>query len=413
MESRETLANQTASRVARESFGRLVAFLSARTGDIAAAEDALADALVRALETWPSQGVPANPEAWLLVAARRRRWDARKHDGVVQRAQPDLLRAAKEAEASFQAKDSCPDDRLRLLFVCAHPAIDADSHAPLMLQTVLGLDAVRIARAFAVEPAAMSQRLVRTKRKILQARIPFVLPEFGAGQARISAVLEAIYAAYGTGWDESGYGQKTDLTSEALYLGALIEDLSKGDPECLGLNALMGFCEARRDARRDRHGRYVPLSEQSPGLWRLPFIAAAEAKLKQAASHRRLGRFQLEAAIQSALSAPAYGNQVNWPAIELLYEGLVRQWPSIGALVGRAAVVGSQHGPAAGLRALSVVPAAQAAMYQPYWAAAAEFSARLGHRDRAIAAYERAASMSGDPAVRLWLEKQCGKLKTQ
>lgn len=411
MKPRDMQAREAAGRAARDSFGRLLAYLSARTGDIGAAEDALADALVAALERWPVQGVPQNPEAWLLVTARRRRLDTLKHEGVVHRAEPALLRAAQDAEQVANTP-RFPDDRLRLLLVCAHPAIDADSHAPLMLQTVLGLDAARIARAFAVEPAAMGQRLVRTKRKILSARIPFSVPEPETIRQRLGAVLDAIYAAYGTGWDESGHSQNAgDLTSEALFLATLVEGLSGRDPEALGLVALMGLCEARRNARRDDQGRYVPLSLQNPAQWHLPGIAAAEATLREAATARVPGRFQLEAAIQSAVSVRAYGKDVDWSAVELLYEGLIRGWPSAGALVGRAAVVATLHGPAAGLLALSAVQPSQAAVYQPYWAARASFLAQQGADADAVAAYDRAVSMTRDLAVKGWLEEQRAKLR--
>lgn len=403
----ESPAQQAASRAARESFGRLVAYLSTRTHDIAAAEDALADAFLAALEAWPRQGVPANAEAWLLVAARRRLLDQRKHQNVVQKAEPLLLRATELATSP----GAFPDDRLRLLFTCAHPAIDADNHAPLMLQTVLGLDAARIAKAFAVEPATMSQRLVRTKRKIAAARVPFALPDPEALGPRLGAVLEAIYAAYGTGWEESGHSQDSgELTAEALYLAGLVRQLSHDHPEALGLTALMGYCEARRPARRNQQGAYVPLSEQDPALWHLPGIAAAERALHQAAAARAPGRFQLEAAIQSALCTRAYGRPVEWAAIEHLYEGLVRLYPTIGALVGRAAVVAHRHGPTAGLAALAAVHPRQAATYQPYWAAKANFLALSGAADQAAAAYDRATSLCQDSAVQSWLTHQKSQL---
>lgn len=414
MEPRETHAREAVSRATRESFGRLLAFLSARTGDIAMAEDALADALVTALRVWPVTGVPQNPEAWLLVTARRRRLDVLKHRRIVEREEPALVRAARDAELALHTPELFPDDRLRLLFVCAHPAIDAANHAPLMLQTVLGLDAARIAKAFATEPAAMSQRLVRTKRKILAARIPFTVPGPETIRPRLGSVLEAIYAAYGTGWDESGHALATgDLTAEAVYLGALVEDLSGRDPEAQGLNALMGFCEARRNARRTDEGGYVPLSEQDPKRWHLPMIAAAEAWLAQAALSRQPGRFQLEAAIQSALSVRASGRDVDWVAVELLYHALIQEWPSVGALVGRAEVVARLSGATAGLRALGVVPPAQAATYQPFWATKAALLARDGDSAAAITAYERALSMTSDIAVRHWLAAQRDALRSK
>ncbi|MFE0758269.1 RNA polymerase sigma factor [Inquilinus sp. NPDC058860] len=295
-----TDTRRAVERAARDSYGRLVTFLAARSRDIAAAEDALADAFRSALETWPRDGVPDRPEAWLLTAARRRLIDGARHLQVRAEAVPDLRVAAEEAQ-ELAASDAFPDERLRLLFVCAHPAIDPAIHTPLMLQTVLGLDAARIASAFLVSPAAMGQRLSRAKGKIRDAGIGFELPEAKELPPRLDAVLQAVYAAYGSGWDDVAGAdpRRRGLAAEAIDLGRMLRPLLPAEPEVEGLLALMLHCEARREARRGPAGDYVPLSEQDSARWSKPMMAEAEHILSAAAQDRRMGRFQLEAAIQS------------------------------------------------------------------------------------------------------------------
>jgi predicted RNA polymerase sigma factor len=244
-------ARRAVEQAARDSHGRLVAFLAARSHDVAAAEDALADAFEAALETWPQSGVPQKPEAWLLTVARRRLIDNTRHVRVHTDAAPTLRAAAEEAQ-ELAAGIVFPDERLKLMFICAHPAIAAAACTPLMLQTVLGLDAARIASAFLVRPTAMGQRLARAKAKIRDARIRFELPEAQELPARLDSVLEAIYAAYGSGWDDVAGAdpRRKGLAVEATDLGRLLLRLMPTEPEAQGLLALMLYCEARRGARR-------------------------------------------------------------------------------------------------------------------------------------------------------------------
>ena len=314
-------------------------------GDVARAEDALGDALLAALETWPRTGVPDNPEAWLLTAARRRLVDGARHAGVAAAAEAGLnVMLEERADASPAA---LPDERLALLFVCAHPAIDEAARTPLMLQAVLGLDAARIASAFLVAPATMSQRLVRVKARIREAGIRFEMPAPGELAARLDAVLEAIYAAYGSGWEDVAGAdpRRHGLAEEAIWLGRLLARLLPDAPEAAGLLALMVHCEARRPARRDAAGRYVPLSEQDVTRWTRPLMEEGERVLAQAARANAPGRFQLEAAIQSAHAQRALAGTTDWEAIALLYEGLLRSrrfrpmpWPRISR-TGRSAAI--------------------------------------------------------------------------
>src|SRR5919109_3651747 len=301
-EIHQETAHREIERVARESYGRLVAYLSVHTHDVASAEDALSNALVSALDHWPREGVPKNPEAWLLTAARHSLIDAIRHQKVVLESEPTLkFLTESSTEATLLTSAQFSDERLKLLFVCAHPAIDHAMHTPLMLQTVLGLDAARIAQAFLIAPKTMGQRLFRAKTKIRRGGIQFEIPQEPDLRERLDAVLEAIYAAFGIGWDDMvGADQRgRDLTEEAIWLARTLLQLLPGEAEVQGLLALMLLCEARRGARRNGQGRYVPLSEQDPNRWSLPLVEEAERHLADAFKDGRVGRFQLEAAIQS------------------------------------------------------------------------------------------------------------------
>ena len=392
-------------QAARDSYSRLIAYLAARSRDVAAAEDALSDAFHAALEHWPRSGVPENPEAWLLTTARRRLIDAAAHDRVRAEAAPALLAMADEAQEVANMNRVFPDERLKLLFICAHPAIDETIRTPLMLQTVLGLDAARIASAFLVQPAAMGQRLSRAKTKIRDARIAFELPGADELAERLEAVLEAIYAAYGSGWDDvSGSDpRRKGLATEAIGLGRLLVQLMPDEPEAEGLLALMLHCEARREARRDARGAYVPLSNQDVTRWSASFIDEAERVLLAASERNRIGRFQLEAAIQSMHARRAVTGTTDWETIALYYEGLLRYAPTLGALVSRAAAVAEARGPELGWTLLQEIPKESVASYQPYWALSGHLLKRLNRSDESRAAYTRAIGLSEDPATRDFL----------
>jgi predicted RNA polymerase sigma factor len=398
----------TIDQVVRASYGRLVAFLAARSRDVAGAEDALAAAFQAALVTWPKTGIPEKPEAWLLVTARRRLIDAARHARVHAEAAPSLLAVAAEAQEMTESELAFPDERLKLLFVCAHPAIDPNVHTPLMLQTVLRLDAARIAAAFLVQPAAMGQRLTRAKAKIRDARVAFELPCAAELPQRLDAVLAAIYAAYGTGWEDvEGADRRRDsLAAEAIALGRLLLQMMPHEPEVKGLLALMLHCAARCAARRSADGSYVPLTEQDTTLWSRPLIVEAEQLLWAAERAGRIGRYQLEAAIQSAHAERAWTGRTDWEAIALLYEGLVSQAPGFGALVGRAAAVAEARGATTAWSLLQTIPAEAVASYQPYWALAAHLLKRMGQTTQSADAYRRAIGLSEDPALRAFLTAQ-------
>jgi predicted RNA polymerase sigma factor len=391
-------------RVARESYGRLVAYISSHTRDVASAEDALSHALIAALTAWPRDGLPQNPEAWLLTTARHAITDQVRHQRVVLASEPTLL-LLRESGAQAMLSTEFPDERLKLLFVCAHPAIDPAIHTPLMLQTVLGLDAARIARAFLISPKTMGQRLVRAKTKILDGGIQFEVPHERELPNRLEAVLEAIYAAFGIGWDDmAGIDQRgRDLAEEAIWLARVLLELMPGEAEVRGLLALMLHCEARRPARRGPDGRYIPLSAQDPRQWSLPLIEEAERHLAEASTHRRTGRFQLEAAIQSVHAERAHSGRTEWAAIVLFYEQLVHISPTIGTRTGYAAAVAEASGPEAGLPILDAIDQRAVSDYQPYWAVRAHLLQRLGRAPESSEAFNRAIGLAEDPAVRQFL----------
>jgi len=402
----EENTHRTIERVARESYGRLVAYLSVQTHDLASAEDALSNALVSALTHWPKDGVPQNPEGWLLTSARHSFVDLVRHQRVAEASESTLLLLREEPreETLFQ------DERLKLLFVCAHPAIDPTMHTPLMLQSVLGLDAARIGQAFLIAPKTMGQRLFRAKTKIRSGGIPFEIPQEPDLPERLDAVLEGIYAAFGIGWDDmAGTDQRgRDLAEEAIWLARVLLQLMPGEAEVQGLLALMLHCEARRPARRGADGRYIPLSEQDPKQWSFPLIEEAEHHLTKAFKRARSGRFQLEAAIQSVHAERARSGRTDWMAILLFYEQLLRVSPALGTQIGYAAAVAEANGPETGLAVLDAMDLEAVSHYQPYWAVRAHLLQRIGHAREAADAYERAIGLAEDRAVKEFLLQRRG-----
>ena len=406
-------AARAAEAAARRSYGKLIAVLAARTRDVAAAEDALSDALAVALAEWPERGVPDSPEAWLLTVARRKFIDALRRQRHDEEAAAQLQWLSDHTTDDDHGR-ALPDRRLGLLFACAHPGIASDMHAPLMLQVVLGFDAATIASAFLVAPATMAQRLVRAKTKIRQAGIGFEVPESDALPERLDAVLEAIYVAYAEGWSdpEGADARRRNLADEAIWLGRLLASLLPDEGEVIGLLSLMLHAHARRDARRDAAGDYVPLSVQDPARWDTAMIDEAEALLHRAnASTSPSGRFQLEAAVQSAHAIRRHTGSVDWLAIEGLYDALCALTASPVAALNRAVALAQARGTAAGLAALDALAGDERLQqYQPYWAARAELLARDGNAAGAWQAYQQAIGLEREPAVRRHLQQTAARL---
>ena len=404
-------AARTAERVARESYGRLVAFLAARTRDVAGAEDALAEAFATALRTWPGEGVPDNPDAWLLTVARRRQTDALRRRATRQAGEEHLMMMADEIEAAAEMPDEIPDRRLALMFACAHPAIERGMRAPLILQTILGLTAIDIASAFLIPPATMGQRLVRAKTRIRDAGIPFGVPGKEELPERLDAVLEAIYAAYSKGWADIGDAASAQLTDEAIWLGRLVVALLPDEPEAKGALALMLYTEARRAARRTASGAYVPLEQQDTSLWDDSQIALAEDLLHAANTQGPSGRYQIEAAIQSAHVARLTRGQPTWPVVVALYDHLLALSASPVVALNRAMALAEVEGPAAALAATDPLAADKRMQtYQPYWAARAHLLAETNHRGEAREALTLAIGLATDAAVRQYLHERLDAL---
>nr|WP_201468519.1 DUF6596 domain-containing protein [Microbacterium hydrocarbonoxydans] len=377
-----------AESAARTSYGRLIALLAAPAGDIALAEDCLSGAFEQALRRWPDAGVPDNPEGWLLTVARNRLRDVWKSAAMRTSAALDDADPRDDPLADHDPF-AIGDKRLELMFVCAHPAIDPSVRAPLMLQTVIGFDAAQIARAFAVEPAAMAQRLVRAKRRVKQARIPFTTPDRRAMPERLPAVLEAVYGCAALTWR----GTAESLAGEARYLAVTLADMLDDEPEAWGLAALTTFTLARRAPR------FVPLSQQDPSSWDGDLIDEAEAHLRRSRPSGAPGRFQLEAAIQAVHCDRRRTGVTDWAALRTLYAALLVAAPTLGARVAAAVVTARLDGAEAGLAALP--DAAESSSFQPYWAVRADLLAEAGLD--ASDAYRRAADLADNDAVAQFL----------
>ncbi len=407
-------AHATAERVARASYGKLLAHLATRWRDVAAAEDALSEAFAAALERWPREGVPQKPEAWMLAVARNKLTDAARATAV--RKRPDIVAqvAGDAMEWNVMSADDVPDERLRLMLACAHPAIDAAVRPALILQVALGLEVRQMASAFLLSTDTLNKRLVRAKAKIKATNLRFEEPAPEDLGPRLHALLEANYAAYFIGREGALIdGDFNDeLAAEAVYLSGVIASLLPSNPEAKGLRALLLFCEARRTAQRDAAGEFVPLLDQDTRLWDGALLQNAYELVGEAARLGTIGPFQLEAAIQAAHCYRARAGSTPWRDIAALYQSLVALHPTVGAMVGMAVATGEAHGATAGLTVLDTLEESLVRSYQPYWVARSHLLDKLGETSAAIQCLSRALGLTSHPRLRSYLQRRLATIKT-
>ena len=383
-------ARAAAEIAARESRARLLGLMSLRTKDLAAAEDALSDAFAAALQAWPRTGVPQSPDAWLLTAAKRKHIDQLRKSRTASAGESEVSRVLEEL--SEEAADQ--DPRLELLFVCTHPSIDETIRAPLMLQVVLGIRTHHIASCWVMNEAAMAQRLVRAKKKIKDAGIPFEKPGEDMWAERDSAVLDAIYAALTIG------GEGLGLVDEALYLASLVHRAVPDSAEAAGLLALALQQKALHPNGAETS--FVPIKNRRPDGWDRSLMDHAEELLRKAARKQQPGRYQLEAAIGSAHIIGKLENRDTSRSVLVLYQRLLDLAPSIGAVCGYAAALLEAGRPEQAREALQQIEE-RAQTYQPYWATFASKARAEGNEELARSAYNRAIALTSDPSLQTFL----------
>lgn len=388
----DPITQQTLERVIRQDRGRLLAALIARLRDFQLAEDALQEALESALVHWGRSGLPASPQGWLLKVALRKAIDRIRSTARATRKSADLALLATD-EADYTAPEMIPDDRLRLIFTCCHPALDQKSKVALTLRTVCGLSTAEIASAFLDAEPTMGQRLSRAKAKITAARIPFAIPDADQWQDRLQTVLTTVYLVFTTGYT-SGPQEPRDLCAEAIFLARLLNDLRPDEPEIEGTLALLLLTEARRAARTDSAGSTVPPAQQDRRLWDTAKLAQGRALLDQAITRRAPGPYQIKAAIADChMADPA----PDWPQIAALFTRLLDFEPTPVVRLNRAVALAE-----AGNLATALAELAQLAPvlddYQPFHAAQADLLTRAGQGAQARAAYDRAIALAPSAA---------------
>jgi RNA polymerase sigma-70 factor (ECF subfamily) len=393
-------------RVFREEYGRLIASLVRRFGDIDVAEEAAGEALVAALESWPEAGVPANPGGWLTTTAGYR---------AIDRIRRDKQRDAKHQAAlmirddtAFEATGPVEDDRLRLLFTCCHPALAPEARIALTLRLLGGLTVAEIAQAFFVPETTMAQRITRAKKKIAAANIPYRVPEAADLPARLDGVLTVLFLVFNEGYLATGEGDpvRTDLTGEAIRLTRALRQLLPDEPEVAGLLGLELLTEARRDARV-RNGQLVPLAEQDRGGWDRALIAEGHGLVRDCLAINRPGRYQILAAINAVHTDSPTASDTDWRQVVALYDQLARLDPSPVVALNRAVAVAELDGPDVALALIDRLPLTG---YHAWHVARADLLRRLGRSGEAREAYDAAIAATGNTAERAYLNRKRGEL---
>ena len=405
--------NGAIERVVREEWGKLLAILIAHLGDFDLAEDALADGVESALRHWQRNGIPRSPAAWLLQTARRKAIDRIRRAANFDSKQADyqLLLELDRDDVESETDQEIPDERLRLIFTCCHPALDQKSRTALTLRTLGGLTTAEIARAFLDSEDAMVQRLVRAKRKIKRAAIPYCVPSSTQWGERLNTVLEVLYLIFNEGYFSSHGASlvRADLTSEALRLARVLLTLLPDEPEVEGLLALMLLHDSRRRARRSIEGEMLALAEQDRSLWDFEKITAGTKCLDVALQRRRPGPYQVQAAI-SALHAQAQDHAAtDWSEIVLLYDELFKLQPNPVVVLNKAVALSYAVSPVAAIAMLADIEE-ELDGYQPLHASQADFLDRSGDFQNAELAYHRAIEMSGEATTKRFLQKKLGSM---
>jgi RNA polymerase sigma-70 factor (ECF subfamily) len=408
--------NTTIERIMREESGRIIATLVRTCRDFDLAEDALQDALTVALDRWPRDGVPANPGAWLTTTARRKAIDRLRRDQVLNDKQ-EQLRVMAELDAQGQPEEALPmgveDDRLRLIFTCCHPAIAVEGQVALTLRTLCGLTTREIARAFLVPEATMAQRLVRVKRKIRDANIPYRVPPDHLLPERTSSVLAVIYLVFNEGYSATAGESliRRELCAEAIRLGRLVVELMPDEPEAIGLLALMLLQDSRRDARTDAAGNLVVLEEQDRSLWHRDQIDEGLRLVERALRMRRVDVYVLQAAIGGVHASAKTPADTDWPQIVALYDELYARYPTPIVALNRAAAIAMATTPDEGLRLLDGIAAdGDLDEYHLFHAARADLHRRAGRPAAASTSYERALELCENDVERQYLQRRLSEM---
>ncbi len=402
-----SFARRAIEQAFRREYGRVLAALVSLTGELSEAEDCLADAFGQALVHWPKEGIPERPGAWLLTVARNRAKAKLRHRAVSERKRADVVDAvtdwAKHAELS-----EYPDERLKLIFTCCHPALDEAARIALTLRTLGGLSTEEIARAFLTSEVTMAQRLVRAKRKIAAAKIPYDVPRADQLETRVDSALRVLYLIFTEGYRATRGDEwvRHELCDEAIALSRALNELLPDQPEALGLEALMRFHHARRDARYDERG-IVSLEDQDRSAWRRDELARGHTLLEAALGYRDVGPYQLQAAIMAQHALAATYAQTDWAAIVSLYDALCRLDSSPVVALNRAAAIGMADGAAAGLCEMRDAGLSRSLdRYGPFHAAKAELLRRAGQHDSARQSYARALELATHPEEKRLLEQR-------